>query len=66
MYLPIHGTPFVFGRPESFNPTGMAMNTGADHSAMATLDHYCVRVREAGRLPMFSVEISEITVDDQK
>ena len=50
VYLPIHGTPFVFGRPESFNPTGMAMNTGADHSAMATMDAADVLAKTYGRL----------------
>ena len=38
VYFPIHGTPFIYENPKSFNPVSMATNTGADHSAMATLD----------------------------
>ncbi len=35
VYLPIHGTPFIFGNPKSFNPVQMATNVGADFSSNA-------------------------------
>ena len=50
VYMPIHGTPFIFGKPKSYTPVSMATNTGADHSAMATLDPADVLSKTYGRL----------------
>jgi quinohemoprotein ethanol dehydrogenase len=50
VYLPIHGTPFLFGKPASFKPTSMATNVGADFSANATLDPQDVLAKTYGRL----------------
>ena len=50
VYIPIHGTPFIYGRPKAFNPVSMATNTGADHSDMARLDPAEVLAKTYGRL----------------
>ena len=50
VYLPIHGTPFIYGSPEQFTPTSMATNLGADFSANATLDPQEVLAKTYGRL----------------
>jgi alcohol dehydrogenase (cytochrome c)/quinohemoprotein ethanol dehydrogenase len=50
VYLPIHGTPFIFGQPASFEPVAMATNVGADFSANATLDPAEVLEQTYGRL----------------
>lgn len=50
VYIPIHGTPFIYGAPKSFKPTDMADNIGADFSANATLDSTEVMAKTYGRL----------------
>jgi alcohol dehydrogenase (cytochrome c)/quinohemoprotein ethanol dehydrogenase len=50
VYFPIHGTPFIYGKPASFTPVSMGTNTGADHSGMATLDPKEVLDKTFGRL----------------
>jgi alcohol dehydrogenase (cytochrome c)/quinohemoprotein ethanol dehydrogenase len=50
VYLPIHGTPFLFGSIKTFNPVQMATNVGADFSANATLDPKDVLAKTYGRL----------------
>src|SRR5690606_24226593 len=50
VYLPIHGTPFEFGKPASYTPVKMATNTGADFSSNAALDAQWVIDNTYGRL----------------
>jgi alcohol dehydrogenase (cytochrome c)/quinohemoprotein ethanol dehydrogenase len=50
VYLPIHGTPFMFGKPASFDPLDMTTNPGVDFSPNATLDPATVRANTYGRL----------------
>jgi quinohemoprotein ethanol dehydrogenase len=50
VYLPIHGTPFLFGKPEKFDPVKMATNVGSDFSPNATLDPKDVLAKTFGRL----------------
>jgi alcohol dehydrogenase (cytochrome c)/quinohemoprotein ethanol dehydrogenase len=50
VYLPIHGTPFMFGAPKSFGLRPMSQNVGADFSATATLDPKKVQAETFGRL----------------
>lgn len=50
VYLPIHGTPFMFGKPKEFKPVSMATNVGADFSPNATLDAKEVLAKTFGRL----------------
>jgi PQQ-dependent dehydrogenase (methanol/ethanol family) len=51
VYLPIHGTPFLFGAPTNFSyTTPMAQNVGADFSANATVDPKQVLAHTYGRL----------------
>ena len=50
VYLPIHGTPFIFGAPDSFEPSALANNQAADFSANATLDPDEVLAATYGRL----------------
>ena len=51
VYLPIHGTPFLFGPPKNFSyETRMTQNVGADFSANATLDPKEVLANTYGRL----------------
>jgi alcohol dehydrogenase (cytochrome c)/quinohemoprotein ethanol dehydrogenase len=50
VYLPIHGTPFVFGAPKSFGPRPMTQNVGADFSGNAALDPKKVLAETYGRL----------------
>ncbi|MEP7314877.1 MAG: PQQ-dependent dehydrogenase, methanol/ethanol family [Pseudomonadota bacterium] len=38
VYLPIHGTPFIYGQPKSFGVRPMSQNVGADFSGNAALD----------------------------
>ncbi len=38
VYLPIHGTPFVYGKPTELQAAPMATNVGADFSGNAALD----------------------------
>ncbi|HYP79308.1 MAG TPA: PQQ-dependent dehydrogenase, methanol/ethanol family [Steroidobacteraceae bacterium] len=50
VYLPIHGTPFIFGRPAKYDPVKMATNLGADFSGNAGLDPKWVHDHTYGRL----------------
>jgi PQQ-dependent dehydrogenase (methanol/ethanol family) len=51
VYLPIHGTPFMYGSPLNFSyETRLAQNVGADFSANATLDPKEVMANTYGRL----------------
>jgi len=50
VYLPIHGTPFVYGQPKEFGPRPMTQNVGADFSGNATLDPKKVLDETFGRL----------------
>jgi quinohemoprotein ethanol dehydrogenase len=50
VYVPIHGTPFLFGQPKSFDPKNMATNVGSDFSPNATLDPKEVFAKTYGRL----------------
>ena len=50
VYIPIHGTPFVYGKPASYNPVQMATNLGADFSGNAALDPKWVHDNTYGRL----------------
>ena len=50
VYLPIHGTPFIFGAPETFDPVTMGTNLGTDFSGNATLDPDEVLASTYGRL----------------
>ncbi len=50
VYLPIHGTPFVFGAPKSFGPRPMTQNVGADFSGNGALDPKKVLAETYGRL----------------
>jgi len=50
VYFPIHGTPFIFGAPESFEVLQMTNNLGADFSGNAALDPAEVLAATYGRL----------------
>ncbi len=50
VYMPIHGSPFVYGAAETFEPVRMANNLGADFSGNAALDPDDVFARTYGRL----------------
>jgi quinohemoprotein ethanol dehydrogenase len=50
VYFPIHGSPFVFGASESFEPVAMATNLGTDFSGNAALDPDEVLASTYGRL----------------
>ena len=50
VYLPIHGTPFIFGKPAKYNPVKMATNVGSDFSGNAGLDPKWVHDNTYGRL----------------
>ena len=50
VYLPIHGTPFVYGKPASYDPVQMATNLGSDFSGNAALDPKWVLDNTYGRL----------------
>jgi alcohol dehydrogenase (cytochrome c)/quinohemoprotein ethanol dehydrogenase len=50
VYLPIHGSPFIFGQPKEFDPVRMATNVGSDFSGNATLDPKEVLAKTYGRL----------------
>jgi PQQ-dependent dehydrogenase (methanol/ethanol family) len=50
VYMPIHGSPFVYGAAERFEPVRMANNLGADFSGNAALDPDDVLARTYGRL----------------
>jgi quinohemoprotein ethanol dehydrogenase len=50
VYMPIHGTPFIYGAPQNYQPTPMATNLGADFSANATLNPQDVLAKTYGRL----------------
>jgi quinohemoprotein ethanol dehydrogenase len=50
VYLPIHGTPFIFGKPAKFDPVKMATNVGSDFSGNAVLDPKWVHDNTYGRL----------------
>jgi PQQ-dependent dehydrogenase (methanol/ethanol family) len=50
VYVPIHGSPFQYGKPSSFTPVSMATNVGADFSSNATLDAKWVLDNTYGRL----------------
>ena len=51
VYMPIHGTPFIYGgAPDSWEPVRMATNLGTDFSANATLDPQKVLAETYGRL----------------
>jgi PQQ-dependent dehydrogenase (methanol/ethanol family) len=50
VYLPAHGTPFIYGAPKSFGPRPMTQNVGADFSGNAALDPKKVLDETYGRL----------------
>jgi quinohemoprotein ethanol dehydrogenase len=50
VYLPIHGTPFIYGAPKSFGLKPMTQNVGADFSGNAALDPKKVLAETYGRL----------------
>jgi quinohemoprotein ethanol dehydrogenase len=50
VYVPIHGTPFIFDNPASYKPVKKATNTGADFSGNAALDPKWVLDNTYGRL----------------
>jgi alcohol dehydrogenase (cytochrome c)/quinohemoprotein ethanol dehydrogenase len=50
VYLPIHGSPFVYGQPASFEPLQMASNIGLDFGGNAALDPAEVFEQTYGRL----------------
>ncbi|HXC60614.1 MAG TPA: PQQ-binding-like beta-propeller repeat protein, partial [Steroidobacteraceae bacterium] len=50
VYLPIHGTPFVFGKPKEFGLRPMTQNVGADFSGNGALDPKKVLAETYGRL----------------
>lgn len=50
VYMPIHGSPFIYGKPENFEATAMANNLGADFSGNAALDADQVLADTYGRL----------------
>jgi PQQ-dependent dehydrogenase (methanol/ethanol family) len=50
VYLPIHGTPFIYGQPKSFGPRPMTQNVGADFSGNGALDPKKVLAETYGRL----------------
>jgi alcohol dehydrogenase (cytochrome c)/quinohemoprotein ethanol dehydrogenase len=50
VYLPIHGTPFIYGKPAKYEPVKMATNLGADFSGNAGLDPKWVHDHTYGRL----------------
>ena len=50
VYLPIHGTPFVYGKPAAYEPLKQAMNTGADFSGTGALTAEEVQAGTFGRL----------------
>ncbi|HEX6992523.1 MAG TPA: PQQ-dependent dehydrogenase, methanol/ethanol family [Gammaproteobacteria bacterium] len=50
VYMPIHGSPFVYSMPESFTPVAMAANQGLDFSGNAALDPDDVYAKTYGRL----------------
>jgi quinohemoprotein ethanol dehydrogenase len=51
VYLPIHGTPFMYGSPKNFSfETRLAQNVGADFSPNAMLDPKEVMANTYGRL----------------
>lgn len=50
VYMPIHGTPFIYGSAESFAPNLLATNLGTDFSGNAALDPEEVAAQTFGRL----------------
>ena len=50
VYLPIHGSPFVYGQPASFEPMRMTTNLGLDFSVNGALDPAEVFEQTYGRL----------------
>jgi alcohol dehydrogenase (cytochrome c)/quinohemoprotein ethanol dehydrogenase len=51
IYLPVHGQPFIYGRPPGeFTPLAMTTNVGADFSGNAALDPAEVLEQTYGRL----------------
>ncbi len=50
VYLPIHGTPFIYGQPKEFGLRPMTQNVGADFSGNAALDPKKVLDETYGRL----------------
>jgi PQQ-dependent dehydrogenase (methanol/ethanol family) len=50
VYLPIHGTPFIYGAPKEFGPRPLTQNVGADFSGNAALDPKKVLDETYGRL----------------
>ncbi len=50
VYLPIHGTPFIYEQPKSFGLRPMSQNVGADFAGNATLDPKKVLADTYGRL----------------
>jgi PQQ-dependent dehydrogenase (methanol/ethanol family) len=50
VYLPIHGTPFIYGQPKSFGLRPMTQNVGADFSGNGALDPKKVFEETYGRL----------------
>ncbi|HXC60545.1 MAG TPA: PQQ-dependent dehydrogenase, methanol/ethanol family [Steroidobacteraceae bacterium] len=50
VYLPIHGTPFMYAAPKSFGPRPLTQNVGADFSGNAALDPKKVLDETYGRL----------------
>ncbi|MEO6187064.1 MAG: PQQ-dependent dehydrogenase, methanol/ethanol family [Steroidobacteraceae bacterium] len=50
VYLPVHGTPFIYGAPKSFGLRPMTQNVGADFSGNAVLDPKKVLDETYGRL----------------
>jgi alcohol dehydrogenase (cytochrome c)/quinohemoprotein ethanol dehydrogenase len=50
VYLPIHGTPFIYGAAQQYTTTEMATNLGTDFSGNAALDPQEVLAQTYGRL----------------
>jgi PQQ-dependent dehydrogenase (methanol/ethanol family) len=50
VYLPIHGTPFIYGAPKQFGVRPLTQNVGADFSGNAALDPKKVLDETYGRL----------------
>jgi PQQ-dependent dehydrogenase (methanol/ethanol family) len=50
VYLPIHGTPFIYGGAKEYTTTAMATNLGTDFSGNAALDPQEVLAKTYGRL----------------
>jgi quinohemoprotein ethanol dehydrogenase len=50
VYMPIHGTPFIYGQPKSFGLRPMTQNVGADFSGNGALDPNKVMAETYGRL----------------